>query len=50
LKGIIFAQNKEKGEVFLKPINGKKPLFTFVIGVTETAKIPGISAQVKIRS
>jgi uncharacterized protein (TIGR00303 family) len=47
LKDIIFAQNKEKGEVFLKQLMGKKPLFVCVIGVTETAKIPGISAAGK---
>jgi len=47
LKDIIFAYNKEKGEVFLKQLIGKKPLFTCVIGVTETAKIPGISAAGK---
>jgi uncharacterized protein (TIGR00303 family) len=47
LKDIIFAYNKEKGEVFLKQLMGKSPLFACVIGVTETAKISGISAAGK---
>jgi uncharacterized protein (TIGR00303 family) len=41
---IILANNKTKGEKMLQKLEGKKPLFSCVIGVTETAKIPGISA------
>jgi uncharacterized protein (TIGR00303 family) len=41
---IIVAHNKAKGATMLENLEGKKPLFTCVIGVTETAKIPGISA------
>ncbi|MEM2312788.1 MAG: TIGR00303 family protein [Candidatus Nezhaarchaeales archaeon] len=44
---IIFFHEKAKGEAFLKEIEGKKPLFICVIGSTETAKIPGISAAGK---
>lgn len=44
LGDIIFAHNKKKCETFLKRLTGKKALFACVIGVTETAKIPGISA------
>ncbi|MEM1590211.1 MAG: TIGR00303 family protein, partial [Candidatus Bathyarchaeia archaeon] len=47
MKDIIFAYNKEKGEAFIKRLWGKKPLFICVIGVTETAVIPGISAAGK---
>lgn len=41
---IILAHNETEGERFLKEVEGKSPLFTCVIGTTETAKIPGISA------
>ena len=41
---IIFAHNKTKGTALLEKLEGKNPLFTCVIGVTETAKIQGISA------
>jgi uncharacterized protein (TIGR00303 family) len=41
---IIQAHNKTKGTALLEQLKGKKPLFTCVIGVTETAKINGISA------
>ena len=41
---VILAHNKTKGSALLKKLEGKKPLFTCVIGVTETAKIQGISA------
>lgn len=47
LKDIILAYNINKGKTFLKQLKGKKPLFACVIGVTETAKIPGISAAGK---
>ena len=41
---IIQAFNKTRGTALLDQLKGKKPLFTCVIGVTETAKIQGISA------
>jgi uncharacterized protein (TIGR00303 family) len=41
---IIQAHNKTKGTTLLDQLKGKKPLFLCVIGVTETAKIQGISA------
>ena len=44
---IILAHNENKGRAFLRRINGKNPLFACVIGVTETAKISGISAAGK---
>jgi uncharacterized protein (TIGR00303 family) len=44
LYDIILANNKTGGAVMLDQMVGKKPLFTCVIGVTETAKIQGISA------
>ncbi len=44
---IILAYNKTKGTTLLDQLKGKKPLLTCVIGVTETAKIPGISAAGK---
>jgi uncharacterized protein (TIGR00303 family) len=44
MKGIIFTHNKTKGRIILNKLIGKKPLFSCVIGVTETAKIKGISA------
>ncbi|MGQ9538977.1 MAG: hypothetical protein ACUVTE_05300 [Candidatus Bathycorpusculaceae bacterium] len=50
LKDIILAYNANKGRTFLKQLKGKKPLFACVIGVTETAKIPGISAAGKTQN
>ncbi|UCC57742.1 MAG: TIGR00303 family protein [Candidatus Bathyarchaeum sp.] len=44
---IIFANNKTRGTTLTDQLKGKKPLFSCVIGVTETAKIPGISAAGK---
>ncbi|MCR6691711.1 MAG: TIGR00303 family protein [archaeon YNP-LCB-003-016] len=44
---IILAYEESKCEDFIKRIEGKKPLFIHVIGTTETAKIPGISAAGK---
>lgn len=44
---IILAHNASKGEDFLGRLRGKAPLFVCVIGTTETAKIPGISAAGK---
>ncbi len=41
---IIVAHNENAGKAFLNRLRGRKPLFLCVIGVTETAKIPGISA------
>jgi len=43
----ILAHNKPKAEAFLKGLIGKNPLFVCIIGTTETAKIPGISAAGK---
>lgn len=44
---IIVANNKTRGANLLNKLEGKKPLFNCVIGVTETAKISGISAAGK---
>lgn len=44
---IILAHNETEGRAFLRRLNGKNPLFACVIGVTETAKISGISAAGK---
>jgi len=44
---IILYHNEKKGQLFLDNLMGKNPLFICVIGVTETAKIPGISAAGK---
>lgn len=41
---IIQAYNKTRGTALLDQLKEKNPLFTCVIGVTETAKIQGISA------
>ena len=41
---IILANNKKGGSALLDKMARKKSLFTCVIGVTETAKIHGISA------
>jgi len=41
---IIQAHNKTKGTELLNQLKEKQPLFLCVIGVTETAKIQGISA------
>ena len=41
---IIHAHNKTRGTALLDQLKEKQPLFTCVIGVTETAKIQGISA------
>ncbi|HUV24295.1 MAG TPA: TIGR00303 family protein [Methanomassiliicoccales archaeon] len=43
-KDIIICGNQSKAEEFVKKVQGKKPAFVCVIGNTETAKIPGISA------
>jgi uncharacterized protein (TIGR00303 family) len=44
---IILAYEESKCEDFIRKIEGKKPLFIHVIGTTETAKIPGLSAAGK---
>jgi uncharacterized protein (TIGR00303 family) len=44
MRDIIQTSNKTRGKEMLEQLAGKKPLFTCVIGVTETAKIPGLSA------
>lgn len=44
---VISAHNENEGRTFLKRLRGKSPLFACVIGVTETAKISGISAAGK---
>jgi uncharacterized protein (TIGR00303 family) len=41
---IIHAHNKTRGTALLDQLKEKKPLFLCIIGVTETAKIQGISA------
>jgi uncharacterized protein (TIGR00303 family) len=41
---IIQAHNKTRGTALLDQLKEKKPLFLCLIGVTETAKIQGISA------
>ena len=44
---ILLAHNEIEGRDFLRRIDGKSPVFACVIGVTETAKIAGISAAGK---
>lgn len=44
---VILAYNEPKAEAFLEGLRGKRSLFVCVIGTTETAKIPGISAAGK---
>jgi uncharacterized protein (TIGR00303 family) len=44
---VIMVHSKVKAEAFLERISGKKPLFICTIAITETAKIPGISAAGK---
>jgi uncharacterized protein (TIGR00303 family) len=41
---IIVLSEKEKARPFLRRIKGKNPAFVCVLGNTETAKIPGLSA------
>jgi uncharacterized protein (TIGR00303 family) len=47
MQDILLANNKIKGKLIIEQLIGKNPLFTCVIGVTETAKIQGISAAGK---
>jgi uncharacterized protein (TIGR00303 family) len=44
---IILIHEESRGEAFIKRIQGKNTLFICVIGTTETAKIPGLSAAGK---
>lgn len=44
---VILFHEETKGEAFLERIEGRKPLFICVIGTTEVAKIPGVSAAGK---
>jgi len=44
MKNIIKLGNKQNIDDFVSKVKGKKPLFICVLGNTETAKIPGISA------
>ncbi len=44
MKDIIEIGNQNKIDDFLSKVKGRKPLFICVLGNTETAKIPGISA------
>ncbi len=44
---IIVENNKIRGNNLLKKLEGKTPFFSCVIGVTETAKISGLSAAGK---
>lgn len=41
---IVLFHEETRGEDFLTKIESKNPLFICVIGITETAKIPGLSA------
>jgi uncharacterized protein (TIGR00303 family) len=41
---IIVENNKKRGNALIKELEGKTPFFGCVIGVTETAKIAGLSA------
>jgi uncharacterized protein (TIGR00303 family) len=44
---VILFHEEDRGEEFLELMRGKEPLFICVLGTTETAKIPGISAAGK---
>jgi uncharacterized protein (TIGR00303 family) len=44
MQDIIYAHNEAKGKAFVDQLVGKNSLFSCVVGVTETAKIQGISA------
>ncbi|MCX8175665.1 MAG: TIGR00303 family protein [Candidatus Bathyarchaeota archaeon] len=44
---IILFHEESRGKAFIEKVEGKNPLFICVIGTTETAKIPGISAAGK---
>ncbi|OGI08884.1 MAG: TIGR00303 family protein [Candidatus Melainabacteria bacterium RIFCSPLOWO2_02_FULL_35_15] len=44
IKSYSFISKSKECQNFINKVNGKKPLFILVIGSTETALIPGISA------
>ena len=44
---ILLVHEQDKGQAFIRRLEGKTPLFICMIGTTETAKIPGISAAGK---
>ena len=44
IKSYSFVSESKECQNFINKVNGKKPLFILVIGSTETALIPGISA------
>jgi uncharacterized protein (TIGR00303 family) len=44
---VILAHEESKGYAFIEKIKGRNPLFVCVVGSTETAKIPGLSAAGK---
>ncbi|MEM2330089.1 MAG: TIGR00303 family protein [Candidatus Jordarchaeales archaeon] len=46
-KDVLFINNDVGAREFLRELEGKEPVFVCVIGNTETAKIPGISAAGK---
>jgi uncharacterized protein (TIGR00303 family) len=48
MHGIVYAYEKTKGKILAEKLKAKNPLFACVIGVTETAKIQGISAAGKL--
>lgn len=48
MHGLIYVYEKSKGKSLAEKLTAKKPLFICVIGATETAKIPGISAAGKL--
>lgn len=41
---VVLFHEEDRGEEFLRELRGLEPLFICVVGSTETAKIPGISA------
>ncbi|MFX0163170.1 MAG: nicotinate mononucleotide-dependent phosphoribosyltransferase CobT [Candidatus Hodarchaeota archaeon] len=46
-EGIKFINREKAAESFVNSLVGKRPVFILVIGTTETAKIPGITAAGK---
>jgi len=44
---VMLVHEEAKGKLFLKRLEGRRPLFVCAVGTTETAKIPGISAAGK---
>lgn len=43
-RDIILVQHRRRGKALLSDLEGRRPVFMCVLGTTETAKIPGISA------